>query len=353
MCGLIVLAAAAGLGCGGDPTGDQVEQGQQVVADPSSVFLSTGGSEFVVVQVLDQLGNQLPVDFQPQNVGPGITVERDTTYLQTTIGTHLETAQRFIVTGTASTATQFDLVSGDVSTTIPVRVIPTSFAATFSNPAPAVNEEVTITLPAGYKFAPGASIATDKGTGVVRSFSADSTSINAIIPPGSAGAVTLDSVHVDFLPGVTLGGLPTDATVTADATPLAGTDAPASAPAVPVPAIGATTAFMDVGTFTAPDISTDGGVGAQYYQLVVPAAGDYSILLNWDGAADLDLELCSDATCSDGGTFLGTGTDQPELGTITLAPGTYYLDVVLFAGGAPPTFSAQISAVETPPPPAP
>jgi len=74
MCGLIVLAAVAGLGsCGGDPTGDQIEQGQQVVAGPSSVFLSTGGSEFVTVQVLDQLGNQLPVDFQPLNVGPGIT----------------------------------------------------------------------------------------------------------------------------------------------------------------------------------------------------------------------------------------------------------------------------------------
>ena len=102
-----------------------------------------------MVQVLDELGNQLPVDFQPQNVGPGITVERDTTYLQTTIGTHLETAQRFIVTGTAPTATQFDLVSGGLSTTIPVKVTPTGTTATLSNPAPAMNEPLTVTLPGG------------------------------------------------------------------------------------------------------------------------------------------------------------------------------------------------------------
>ncbi|MFL5461058.1 MAG: hypothetical protein ACJ8AY_10285, partial [Gemmatimonadales bacterium] len=125
MCGLIVLAAVAGLAsCGGDPTGDQIEQGQQVIADPSSMFLSTGGSEFVVVQVLDELGNQLPVNFEALNVGPGITVVRDSTYLQTTIGTNLETAQRFIVTGTAPTATQFELASNGVSTTIPVKVTP-------------------------------------------------------------------------------------------------------------------------------------------------------------------------------------------------------------------------------------
>ena len=58
MCGLIVLAAVAGLGsCGGDPTADSIGVGERIVADPTTVFVGEGGSEFVVVQLLDTLGN--------------------------------------------------------------------------------------------------------------------------------------------------------------------------------------------------------------------------------------------------------------------------------------------------------
>ncbi len=227
MCGLIVLAAVAGLGsCGGDPTGDQIEQGQQVIADPSSMFLSTGGSEFVVVQVLDELGNQLPVNFEALNVGPGITVERDTTYLQTTIGTNLETAQRFIVTGTAPTATQFDLASNGVSTTIPVKVTPTSTTVTVSNPTPAANEGLVVTLPAGYKFGTGAGANIAATAGIVTAVAADSSSITVFLPPGATGTLTVDSVESTSSPGC-LFSLPTDQTVTVGAvTPLAGTGDP-------------------------------------------------------------------------------------------------------------------------------
>lgn len=352
MCGIVVFAVAAGLwSCGGDPTESIRDEGEKILADPSSVFLDAGGTDSVTVELVDGQGNQLAATFQAQNVGPGITVERDTAYLETSTGTPIQTSERFVVTGVSPTSTSFELASGGHTITIPVKVIPTTFAATISNPAPAVNEEVTITLPAGYKFAAGASISTDKGTGVVRSFSADSSAIVVLVPPGSTGAITIDSVHVDFLPGVTLAGLPTEATVTADGTPLPGTSAPGTAPTVPAPALGATTAFMDVGTFTGADVTLDGGVGAQYYKFVVAEAGDYTFLTNWDGAADLDALVCSDATgCA---TFAGTGVDHPELGTLTLAPGTYDLSIVLFAGAPPATFSVQISAVATPPPPAP
>ena len=144
MCGLIVLAAVAGLGsCGGDPTGDQIEQGQQVVADPSSVFLSLAGTKFVVAQVLDELGNQLPVDFQPQNVGPG-NYRRAGHHLSPNDYRHTPgDGPAFIVTGTSPTSTQFDLVSGGLSTTIPVKVTPTGTTATLSNPAPAMNEPLS------------------------------------------------------------------------------------------------------------------------------------------------------------------------------------------------------------------
>ena len=357
MCGLVVLAAATGLwSCNGDPTESFREGTPTIVPDPSSVFIDQGASKFVIVQASDQQGNQLAADFQAQNVGAGITVEKDTTFLQTTIGTHLETSARFIVTGVGPGSTSFEVTGAGTTKTIPVRVVPTSFAATFSNPAPAVNEEVTITLPAGYKFGAAAGVTTDQGSGVVRSYSADSTSIVVILPPGST-SVALDSVKADFLPGVSLAGIPVETGVTADATPIAGTAATATAPALPVPALdGAATAFFDVGVFTAADVTGDGGVGAQYYRLDITQAGDYTFTTDWpaDSPADIDALFCPSSGCAGSVDFLGTGTTHPEVGTkAALAPGTYYIAVVLFAGAPPSNFNIQISAVTTPPPPAP
>jgi hypothetical protein len=337
MCGLIVLAAAAGLGsCGGDPTGDQIEQGQQVVADPSSLFLPLAGSEFVVVQVLDQLGNQLPVDFQPQNVGAGITVERDTTYLQTTIGTHLETAQRFIVTGTTPTATQFQLVSGGLSATIPVKVTPTGTTATLSNPTPAMNEPLTVTLPAGYKFgtAPGITVGSD--VGVTTAVAPDSSSVTVVLPPGATGTVQVDSVQADYLPGVNL-SLPSDQTVTVGATPLTGTDDPGTAPVIPLPAPGGVTATFDV-----PDFAASGFF--RFYRIDVAEPGDYSVSLDWDIGSDMDLYLCFDLAC-DEGDFSAATANQPEAATFAIAtPGTYWLWVNDYgADAAGATISLVIS----------
>ncbi len=339
MCGLIVLAAAAGLGsCGGDPTGDQIEQGQQVIADPSSVFLSTGASEFVVVQVQDQLGNQLPVDFQPQNVGPGITVERDTTYLQTTIGTNLETAQRFIVTGTSPTATQFDLVSGDVSTTIPVKVTPSSTDVTLSNAAPVANEALVVTLPSGFKFGTGAGVTVGAEPGITTAVAPDSSSVTVVLPPGTTGPVTVDSVAVDFVPGV-LFSLPTTDTVTVGAaTALPGSASPTTAPALPIPAVGGTTATYDVPDFTA---TID-----HFYKLDITEPGDYTITVDWSVGSDIDAPVCvSDPTCAAEDFTDPTVTgNQPETGTFTLPAGTHTLLVEDFGGDAA---GATISIVIT------
>jgi hypothetical protein len=61
------------------------------------------------------------------------------------------------------------------------------------------------------------------------------------------------------------------------------------------------------------------------------------------------MELCRDVTCSDGGEFLGTGIDQPEEGTTTLEPGTYYFAVVFFDFGASATLPNWFSVAVTPP----
>jgi hypothetical protein len=325
MCGLIVLAAATALwSCSGDPT-EGLRGAERVVADPSSVFLDQGASEFVVVQVLDEQGNQAVVDFEAQSVGPGITVEQDTTFLETTIGTHLETRQRFIVTGTAPTATSFQLVSGGQSITIPVKVTPTGATVTLSNPAPAANEALTITLPAGFKFGAGAGANVAGDAGIVTGVAPDSSSVTVILPPGTTGPITVDSVQVDFLPGVLL-SLPTTETVTVGAaTPLAGTADPATAPALPIPAPGGTTAVFDVPDFTA---TID-----HFYRIDIAEPGDYTITVDWDIGSDIDLILCNDAACSAPDFAAATG-NHPESATYTLVAGTQYVLVEDFGEDA-------------------
>jgi len=344
MCGLAVLTAALGLAsCGGDPTGDQIEQGQRIVADPSSVFVGVGGSKFVIVELVDTLGNQLAADFEAQNVGPGVTVEKDTTFLQTTIGTHLETSARFIVTGTAPTATSFELVSGGQTITVPVKVTPTTATITLSNPTPAANEGLVLTLPAGYKFGSGAGASVAGAAGIVQSVAPDSASITVLLPPGATGEVTVDSVQVDYIPGV-LFSLPTPQTVTVGAvTPQTGTNSPASAPTLTLPAPGGPAlAFFDGGTY---DFSSTNGP-ARLYKFVVTAPVVLTTTVDWPSAEDLGLYFYTSDAATDFGdpADAGGGGAHPETIDNTFTPGTYYMGVTNFSATNPPYYGIQITA---------
>jgi hypothetical protein len=340
MCGLVLFAAAAGLwSCNGDPTGD-FRVGETVIADPTSVFVDQGSSKFVTVEAVDSQGNQLSGNFAAQNVGAGITVEKDTTFLQTSTGAPISTSARFVVTGVAPGATSFDVTSGSATKTIPVKVVPVSVLATFTPVAPAPEELVTITLPTNFKFGADAGVATNLGSGVVRSVSVDSTSITALIVPGSTGPLTLTGFGASFLPGVSLSLATVD---TIAAAPFVGFETTGTAPLIPVPAaIGDSTLLLGGTGWSGPDITGDGGVGAQYYKFTVANAGDYHFVTDWPNDADLDPVVCFDAACA-GGAFAGTGSGHPEDGTLTLAPGTYYLAVVLFAGTGPDNFTVTIS----------
>lgn len=340
-CGLLLLLAAGVGACGGDPTESFREAGEKIVPDPAVVFVNQGASVFVVTQLQDNQGNQLATDFTATPLSAGITVVRDSTFLETTNGATLKTRERFTVTGVAPGATGFEIAGGSIRDTVPVNVVPTSIAASFSNASPALNEPITITLPAGYTFGADATVETDLGPGVVQSVAADGTSLTAIIPPGSTGAVTLSGVSADFLPGLPL-SLPSIDAVTAGATGLAGTDAPGTAPAITVPAAGATVTLFDVGTFTGADITGDGGVAAQYYKFTVTDSASYSFATSWPGAADVDAVVCFDTGCSDG-AFVGASTNNPETGSVALSPGTYYYSVVLFGGAAPPFVQLSIT----------
>jgi hypothetical protein len=349
--GLVVLLSCGGLlACNGDPTASiRDDNPPEIISDPSVLFLTQGESKTITVQLVDAQGNQLPADFEATPGGSQVTVTQDTTFLQTTNGTNLNTKERFVVTSGDAGQTTITVSGGGATKDIPVSVIPTGVAAQFSNAAPAVNEGVTITLPASYKFGPNTSVTTDLADAFISSFSADSTAITVVLPPGSSGPLTLNGVNASFLPGLDL-SLPTADPVTADGTPTGGAT-PAAGPAIPVPALDASTTFYDGGTggFTGADITGDGGVGAQYYQFVVTEAGHYAFTTNWGNTADIDAVICADAACN-AGAAIGATAAQPETGAQDLTPGTYYIAIVLFAGTAPPFIRLDIEHTATPAP---
>jgi hypothetical protein len=345
-CGLLLLFAMAGVvACGGDPTGSFRESDERIVATPSVVFLDQGASVFVIAERQDAQGNQLVADFEPTNVGSGITVERDSTFIETTNGTELKTRERFIVTGLTPSATSFTLKAGALTLDVPVKVTPTSLAATFSSLTPASNEPVTVTAP-GYHFLSGTTVVVGVDTAIVLSRSQDSTSATFLPFPGSTGTVTISGVAIDFLPQSPLTLTTPDVLTVGPVAVLPGTNSPATAPAIGAPSPGITTALFDSATFASPVCGVaNAGVPCQLYKISVPPTDTvFNATLTWPNGTDLGLYVLSaDGTADtgqacDAGGNASTGGGFVESCTITLTAGDFLLAVVNFGPfyGPPP-----------------
>jgi hypothetical protein len=210
--------------------------------------------------------------------------------------------------------------------------------ATFSSTTPAQNQYVVLTPPAGFHFTDSAAVSMAGTSLPIFSRGASGSSITFLPAPGSFGVVKVDSVLVDVVPQFPLSLPVRDTIVVGPLAAVAGTGSTATAPAITLAAPGGTAGFFDAATFTAPDITFDGGVAAQYYKFT-PTTTAVTITMDVQGPGadtDVDIVLCSDAACSDGGDFTAAATGQPETGTFTVTAGTtYYIAVVLFLGTPP------------------
>jgi len=337
MCGSVVLAAAVGLwSCNGDPTGS-IREGETLLTDPSVVFVQQGSSEFVTVQLVDGQGNPLAADFQAQNIGSGITVVEDTTFLQTTNGSRLPTSSRFIVGGVAPLVTSFVVTSGAVSDTVPVRVVPAGAGipfATVASTGPIATDPTVLTVPAGYQFNPDSGVTFDAGPAIVIDRAADGRSLTVLPPPGTTSTGTA-TIFVEFLPTVAL-ATTTDVplTISTIVPVMAGTGDPATAPVITIPAAGATGGFFDGGAFGAATCGGNSGVPCQLYKFTLAADATFNISATWSNQADLGIYfLTADGTTDTDQACdaLGRGADaQPEACEISLAAGTYLVGFVNF-----------------------
>jgi hypothetical protein len=333
---LIALLVVSG--CNNDPTGDLRGPVTKIQATPSTLNVTQGKVKTIQVQALDDQGNLIPSAYEVSAVGSGISVKRDSTFFEQFVGDSLTVPAtaatwQFIVSATDLVSTSFKVSAAGQEVTIPVFVSPDPAnvpVATVTSTGPNASDQTVITAPDPYIFNADATVTFDAGPAIVLSVSEDGKTITILPPPGAASKGIITGLSVPYFPQAAVSDS-TDVALAINATVPAqpGTDDPATAPD-----LTGVSAFYDGAAFTGADLTTDGGLGAQYYKFTVAEAGDYTFLTNWDNDADLDMELCRDATCSDGGEFLGTGVDQPEEATVTLEPGTYYFAVVLFDVGA-------------------
>ena len=346
--GMVGLLAVALVGaCSGDPTGDLRNGVSVLTASPSTLNVTLGKNKTTQITAVDDQGNDISSAFEVTDVGPGIDVKRDSTYLpiflnDSTLSVPPEAPTfQYVVTATGLASSHFTVAVGDKSVTIPVFVAPDPLnipVSTLSSSGANASDPITITAPAGYLFSPTTTVAFDAGDGVTVGVSGDGTQLTVLAPPGATSKASVTGLFVPYFPTAIVSDS-SDVAVTVNPTLAAanGTDDPNTAPEL-TPALTSTifTGILDGGDWSGADITGDGGLGAQYYKFTVSEAGDYTFHMNWPNDADLDPVVCFDAACSDG-AFAGTGVDQPEEGTLTLQPGTYYFAAVLFDVGASAT----------------
>ena len=241
---------------------------------------------------------------------------------------------------------------GGFSLSLPTRTgitspnIGTTVNATFSNPTPPAVTPVTITAPAGFKFAPlaGDTVKVGGQITIKQAVAVDGSTITVVPIPGTSGIAEITGVLPTLAPQFTL-TLPTINQVTVPAiVPLEGTDDPATAPELTIPTAGNSFVLNDAGAFDGPgDCCFD--FTARYYKLTITAPTTLTFTLDWFQGQDLGVYITeADAvTVIDAGDSFGEGAGgHPETVTVAFTPGTYYAAIPNFSTTIPSFFQLTL-----------
>ncbi len=374
--GAVVLAMSIpALSCG-DPTSSLRGGPARIEAEPTSLFVTQGQTTQITVRVLDEQGNELPDTVTFTNPGSAVTVAYDPNFLvgtdTTTPGATVpsKTRTRLLLTGVTVDTGHVTVSSGNLSRDIPFRVLPSdpsalfSSAVSFSSTTPAANEVVTMSA-TGFKFLahpPTTCGCQDSllrvtfaagGDAIVVGVSADSSTVSFLPVPGSSGEITVNAAALAFLPSVPVPVTVPAGTFTAPPA-FVGTNDPATAPLITIPASGQTDTIFDAGSFGAAVCGGNTGAPCQLYKFTLPAATVLSATLTYPGEADMGLYVMNAAGTTNAGQqcdAAGRGAgNQPETCDLTLAAGTYLFGVVNFgpfypeADPNPPWFMIFLTA---------
>jgi len=243
-------------------------------------------------------------------------------------------AAQATITDVAATATPGLTYTPNTVDRITTEAVP-SYPGTFSNLAPAVNEPVTLTL-TGATFDPAFTLLL--GAGPPTLLSSTASTVTFLPTPGTSALLVVNGIILDALPlfSLSLAAAETDAIVVDATVPtLGGTDSPATAPSLPVPAVGETSSIFDAPDFVA--------TADHFYKFDVATAGDYTITMDWTAGSDIDMFLCPAPGAITGACDFTAATGaHPESATFTLTPGTFYIVADDFGADAAGT-TMQIS----------
>jgi hypothetical protein len=340
--GLLPLAMVMALGsCSGDPTSD-LQDLVRIDATPTAMIINVGSAETIDLQLIDAQGSPRAGNLSFTIGNPAVvSVEVDTTY-RPGLGSEALT-RRYVIAALAADTTSVIFSGSGLTRRIGILANPLNFPAAFTGAPANVNDLVSFTA-AGFKFPPGTRVTFGGNEQLVTSISADSNTMTFRAGNLGFGPVTVIGLTLASVTSTAL-SLPslTDITVGPNVTPLAGTDAPATAPTILIPPGTGVHVVEDVGPFPGADITGDGGIGARYYTFTTTETRTFDVLLDWNSTADLDYVLCADVACA-AADFTGATGAKPENHTYTdLAAGTYYLAVVHWAGTAPTTATMTIT----------
>jgi len=347
-----LLAMVLVAGCQGDPTEEFRGGVTQLTASPSTLNVTLGKNKTTLITAVDAQGNQISSAFEVTNVGPGLSVKRDSTYLpiflsDSTLSVPPEApAFQYNVTATDLAATQFTVAVGDKSVTIPVFVAPDPLNVPISTLVAGATslDTTTITAPAPFQFSPGSFVTFDAGQAATLGVSADGSQLFINAPPGATSKGTVTGLIVSYFPTAIVSDS-TDVAVAMAAIPPArpGTDDISTAPEIAAPSVsGARTGIIDGnGGYAAANCGANSGVPCQLYKLVIPADVTIDATISWSNDADMGLYvLNADGTDAATGPCDALGRasggvevcDQSGNGgdPLVFTAGTYYLAAVNF-----------------------
>jgi hypothetical protein len=317
------LGALAGLAlvsgsCVEDPLSGLDGTPVGVVFDRGLVVLAIGEVDTVTATVVDGRSTPLalPISYTACD-GGAISVTTDTSYHPVP-----NTSVRFIVRAIASGPSCVATAAGGVRDTLSAGVLPVNFGGTASSTTLNTGDTLTLQATASLKFDTATANVNFGGGfhGTVVSRTANTLRVIVPIPPGAQpAAITIENVDVTYVPNLRA-NLTTAAAFTIT-NPHEPNDAPLPATAV-----------------TIPDTLFEGFLGGEadnFYTLTLAAPTTFTVTMDWEGTADLDILFCNAACSALVGSTAGATGANPETVTVTLPAGSYNLYINNFVD--PPT----------------
>jgi hypothetical protein len=317
--GAIAVLTLAG-GCAEDPLSDFDGNPAAIVKNFNYLQLSQGDSIAVTASVVDGRATPLlePVTFTA--CSNDINVVEDTSYHPVPA-----TSARAIVIANTANASCVVVEGGGLEDTIDVAVLSLAFPGTPSTTDIQPGDTLTITTSGLLLFDPD-SANIDFGDGFVGEIVTRTQTTLTVVVPFSPAAVAAPTpapllvlgIDVTYVPAGLVVDLPTQADFLFT-NPWEPNEAP-----------------PPTANLTLPDTLYDGFAEDEennYYQFTLGATTTFTVHLEWEGDADLDILFATATGACCVGNFDGATGANPEASTVTLNAGTYNLWINNFVSG--------------------